>query len=732
MPLAPVNYRLLKNANVLRYFSSYEILDYICRFNEIMKVIKVTYRRLMSLLVLLATAMGLQAQINTDQVVNIGRNALYFEDYILAIQYFNQAIKAKPFLAEPYFYRSVAKVSLEDYRGAEQDAGMAIERNPFIVDAYQVRGVSRQNLGDFKGAVEDYDAGLNLMPEDRNLLLNKAVCESALKDYDEAQQTFDRLLSLDRRNDRAYIGLAQMNLARHDTTAALDNLNRGIALSKKNASAYVMRAEIATRTKHDFESALADMDSAILLEPRFAGYFINRAYMKYNLDDYFGAMADYDYAIGLDPSSQEAHFNRGLLRAEVGDNNKAITDFDFVLKSNPSNFMALYNRALLHMRTRQFRQAVNDFTAILKKYPNFEAGYMARGEAKRRMGDTRGGDADYERAMAIFRRNKTHVSTFNPAEIEATAAIKKAEQRALNGAEEVPETAEEIINRFNTLLTVTDQNPVKPEYSNRQRGHIQNDNIEVEPMPMFTLSYYARDNQLNGNTYYIREINDVNDSRLLPGVLTLVSGEPQLGTEEIQRHFGNIEYYNGLLAVAKSRSIDFFARGLDYLLVKNPEAAVADADSAIALSPQFALAYFLRANAHYMQYLMAQARDASGIDPVTEAPDAKSQAMLRQRQDVTTLDMMMADLDQVIKLSPGNVYAHFNKGNAYMLQGDFTSAISCYTTAIEMKPDLAEAYYNRGLMYLRMGNKDSGVADLSKAGELGVLPSYNVLKRMNR
>ena len=112
-----------------------------------------------------AATLFTQAQINTDQVVNIGRNALYFEDYILAIQYFNQAIKAKPFLAEPYFYRAVAKISLEDYQGAEQDAGMAIERNPFIVDAYQVRGVSRQNLGNFKGAVEDYDAGLKLMPE---------------------------------------------------------------------------------------------------------------------------------------------------------------------------------------------------------------------------------------------------------------------------------------------------------------------------------------------------------------------------------------------------------------------------------------------------------------------------------------------------------------------------------------------------------------------------------------
>ena len=686
----------------------------------------------MVLLAMLVTSMGVHAQINTEQVVNIGRNALYFEDYILAIQYFNQAIKAKPFLAEPYFYRSVAKISLEDYRGAELDAGMAIERNPFIVDAYQVRGVARQNQGNFEAAVEDYDAGLNLMPEDKNLLINRAVCETELKNYDEAQKTFERLLQLDRRNDRAYIGLAQMNLAKADTTAALENLNKSLSLSKNNAAAYVMRAEIATRSLHDFKSAVADMDSAILLEPHYAGYFINRAYMKYNIDDYFGAMADYDYALGLDPTSTEAHFNRGLLRAEVGDNNRAISDFNYVLKKDASNFMALYNRALLHLRTRQYRNAVNDFTAILKKYPNFEAGYMARAEAKRRMGDNKGSEADLEKAIAIFRRNKTHVSTFDPAEIEVAAAVKKAEQRALNRGKDEPETAEEIMERFNTLLTVKDMNPVKPEYANRQRGHIQNDNIEVEPLPMFTLSYFSKDNKLNGNTYYIREIGDINESRLLRGTLTLINGEHQLDEEEIQRNFANIDYYNSLIASSKPRSIDYFARGMEYMLVKNPDAAISDADVAIAMSPQFMLAYFMRANAHYMQYRMAQARDAQNGDLQADAPDNKSQAMLRLRQDATTLDLMIADLDQVIKLSPKNVYAHYNKGNCYMLQGDYTSAISCYTAAIEIKPDLAEAYYNRGLMYLRMGNKEMGVADLSKAGELGVLPSYNVLKRMSR
>ena len=58
------------------------------------------------------------AQLNTERITYIGRNALYFEDYVLAIQYFNRVIQVKPYLADPYFYRSVAKLSLEDFRGA--------------------------------------------------------------------------------------------------------------------------------------------------------------------------------------------------------------------------------------------------------------------------------------------------------------------------------------------------------------------------------------------------------------------------------------------------------------------------------------------------------------------------------------------------------------------------------------------------------------------------------------
>jgi tetratricopeptide (TPR) repeat protein len=60
------------------------------------------------------------AQWNTDRILTIGRNALYFEDYVLSIQYFNQVIKIKPYLPEPYLYRGIAKLQLGDYQSADK------------------------------------------------------------------------------------------------------------------------------------------------------------------------------------------------------------------------------------------------------------------------------------------------------------------------------------------------------------------------------------------------------------------------------------------------------------------------------------------------------------------------------------------------------------------------------------------------------------------------------------
>ena len=43
---------------------------------------------------ILLASLTTTAQVNTDRVMMIGKNALYYEDYVLAIQYFNRDRKS--------------------------------------------------------------------------------------------------------------------------------------------------------------------------------------------------------------------------------------------------------------------------------------------------------------------------------------------------------------------------------------------------------------------------------------------------------------------------------------------------------------------------------------------------------------------------------------------------------------------------------------------------------------
>lgn len=665
-------------------------------------------RHLISLIALVGAALGAFAQINTDQVLTIGRNALYFEDYLLSIQYFNRVIDAKPYMAEPYFYRAIAKLNLEDYQGAEDDCTLALDRNPFKAEAYHVRGVARQTLHKDKEAITDYNKALEIMPENQSVLMNKAVCEENLKDYEASAGTYATLMRLFPKFDRAYLGRAKLKLAQTDTIAALSDINRSIELSKNNSTAYVMRAEIEMKSVHDIPAAIADMDEAIKLEPHFAGYFLNRAFMKYKNDDYFGAMSDYDYALVLEPTNVIAHFNRGLLLAEVSDNDKALRDFSYVLKSNPNHFMARYNRALIYTETGELRKAIADYDIVLQKYPDFQAGLYARSECKRKLGDMAGGEADYRKSMALRKKKQTFAESTGDDENNDAVNLEIENESA-------------VMNKFNTLVEHETDSEIKPEYDNRSRGRVQDTDFRVELEPAFFLSFY--DVGVSERTHYIKEVTEINDSRLLSHKIHLTNKRANLGDKALNVHFAGVDYYLSLLANSTPRAIDYFGLGMEYLTLRNYGEAIHHFSNAIEKSGKFAAAYFARANARLMQHTTLQ---------MTSEESAGTPAIVLERQRQEMLLEVIADLDSCLRLSPKNAYAHFNKAIVYDMLSDYTAAVRSLTSAIEIKADFGDAYYNRGLMYFRLGNKEKGLADLSKSGELGILPSYNVLKRMTR
>jgi tetratricopeptide (TPR) repeat protein len=170
----------------------------------------------------------LHAQINTDRMMSVGRTALYFEDYVLSIQYFNQVIGAKPYLYEPYFYRAVAKLSLEDYIGAEQDCNNAIERNPFVVNAYQVRGLSLVYQGRYEEAAGDFRKGLKLDSENRPLRHNLILCLARDGRKEEAMLETDTLLASAPKYAPAMAMRSDLLWEQGDSVAALEWMEKAI------------------------------------------------------------------------------------------------------------------------------------------------------------------------------------------------------------------------------------------------------------------------------------------------------------------------------------------------------------------------------------------------------------------------------------------------------------------------------------------------------------------------
>ena len=661
-----------------------------------------------------------KSQINTEQVLRVGQNALYFEDYMLSIQYFNQVIQAKPYLAQPYFFRAIAKLNLEDYAGAKEDATLAIERNPFITDAYEVRGVALQNMGKLEEAVADYDKALSLLPENKGILFNKALAEEELKNYDTAQECYSQLLKAHPRFDSGYIGRARLYLAQGDTISALADLDKAIELNKNAINAYVIRADISIKREKDYERALEDMNEAIKLQPHYAGFFINRAFLRYNLDDYFGAMADYDYAISLDPTNVVAYFNRGLLLAEVHGNDRAIQDFTKVLQLNTDDYRALLNRSRLYEETGNYNLAIEDLNKVIARFPDFYGLYFSRMGIYEKMGDRKNAEKDYNKAMALAKqideiaekgREKAH-----------NDSIETERQEREN---DIPE--ELVTKRFSTLLTIENEHNVDEVYNNKSiRGKVQDRNVNIKLCPIFMLSYYATTNQLKETPYYIKEVDDVNSTRLLRQVLQVTDEDSPITDEEIiQQHFASIEYYNSYIATHTPRAIDYFARAMDFMTIRNYKNAIDDFTRAIELTPDFVPAYFMRAIAKNKLAILERDQaptEANSPEEFTPA-NAKLQAELRE---------IISDYDKVIELSPLMAFAYYNKGVVLAEAGDNTSALSLFSTAISLKPDFGEAYYNRGFIYMQLGQRQKGSDDLSKAGELGVIPSYNLMKRMTR
>ena len=669
------------------------------------------------LLLLLFVPNLMMAQINTDRVMAIARNALYFEDYVLSIQYFNQVVSAKPYLYEPYFYRGMAKFYLDDYVGAENDCNMAIDRNPFVVGAYQIRGLSRIRQQKYTDAIQDYTAALRLDPENVVLWHNLSLCHMQQKEYEQAKDDLNRLLEVAPRYATAYLMRGEVLLNEKDTIQALVDFDKAIELEKFEPGGWSARAVVKLKQGR-YQEAEEDFDQAIRLSVRNASNYINRALARFHQHNLRGAMSDYDLALDIDPGNFMGHYNRGLLRAQVGDDNRAIEDFDFVLNIDPDDMMATYNRGLLRAQTGDYRGAIVDFSKVLAVYPEFTAGYYQRADARRKIGDSRGAQQDEFAIMQaqIDRLNQT--STNKPTQDNTTA---DAEQE--DAASTTRKRSDKNVENYHKLV-IADDTETNRTYANDSRGRVQDRNVTIKPEGMFVLTFYERPTDMKRTMHYYRYVDELNHNKTFYRDLLITNNEAALDANQVNLHFALIDQRSADIVSNMNDPMRRFMRGLDFYLVQDFSNAISDFTQCLLIDDTFFPAYFMRAIVRFKQfeYQMAENQAQQSTSLVV--------GQLRtDKLDAMDYSLVRRDLDKVIDLVPDFVYGYYNRACLLTQMKEYRSALTDYDKVIDMKPDFAEAYYNRGLTHIFLGNNRLGIADLSKAGELGIASAYNVIKR---
>ena len=185
-----------------------------------------------------------------------------------AIAAFTRAIEVEPNYAEAYVKRGLAFYRSGQYEAALADYNRTLNLNRYQADAYASRGDVYRALGDREQAIADYSASLenrwnaSVVRKRASVYFGKGASEKALADYNTV-------------------------VARQPT-----------------ALAYYARGNVYLRismTGDDthLKSALADMNEAVILEPRFASAYISRGQIYEDLGEAELATADYQKAVEL-------------------------------------------------------------------------------------------------------------------------------------------------------------------------------------------------------------------------------------------------------------------------------------------------------------------------------------------------------------------------------------------------------------------------------------------------
>jgi tetratricopeptide (TPR) repeat protein len=261
------------------------------------------------------------------------------------------------------------------YDEAIAEYSAALRLDPGSARAFNNRGFAWYKLGIKGKAVEDFSEAIRLRPGYVQALNNRGNAYNAMKRFD----------------------------------AAIGDFTRALEINPLEAAALLGRS-FAYRSSNQHQKAIADYTGLIEQAEKNRSskgllYLLNeRAISAMAQKDYDKAIADLETALRLDPTYKWAHANRGKCWREKGDYERSITDLNEAVRLDPKFTWALNELGQTWIKKKQFEQAIDVLTRAIQADPKYKWAHAGRGWCWREMGERDKALADFDAALGIDMR----------------------------------------------------------------------------------------------------------------------------------------------------------------------------------------------------------------------------------------------------------------------------------------------------------------------------------------
>jgi tetratricopeptide (TPR) repeat protein len=210
--------------------------------------------------------------------------------------------------------RAALYVILGLYDRAVEDC----EAAPNFVSAYVICGNAYRGLGNYMHAIEEYDRAIKLIPDFVEARVRRGEVYDEMGDHDRAVAIYKGVLQLAATTPSEFAFRAEAHENLKDYAAAAADYDKAVSIAPRDAR--VLGTSCWFRATHQLQPdiALQRCNEAVELSGRPEA-FNARALVFYEINAYESAIADADSALDLDPKKAGSLYVRGLAKLKTGD-----------------------------------------------------------------------------------------------------------------------------------------------------------------------------------------------------------------------------------------------------------------------------------------------------------------------------------------------------------------------------------------------------------------------------